>query len=107
MSQIGPIFKENGAAVDSLKSIIEIIECQHVEQGGSYVHEFIREEIEFRNVSFSYPQKNSLLVLNNVSFKIQPGQNVAIIGESGSGKSTIFSLLQSFYEPTSGTILLD
>ncbi len=62
--------------------------------------------IEFRDVSFRY-QRTERAVLNGLSFEIKPGQIVALVGSSGSGKSTIASLLLGFYRPDSGVILLD
>lgn len=62
--------------------------------------------IEFRDVSFRYPQ-NQYLSLNGVSLKIEPGEKVGIIGRSGSGKSSLAKLLVGFYQPDSGTILID
>ncbi len=64
------------------------------------------EKIELKNISFHYPQTDRL-VLNNVSFTIQQGQHVAIVGENGAGKSTLIKLLTGLYHPTSGAILLD
>jgi len=65
----------------------------------------VQGEVTFQNVSFSY---NSLSpVLNDVSFSAQPGQLVALIGGSGSGKSTIASLIPRFYDVTSGSITID
>ncbi|SHE46596.1 ATP-binding cassette, subfamily B [Seinonella peptonophila] len=61
--------------------------------------------VEFRNVSFAY--SNGELVLDEVSFCIEPGQTVGLVGHTGSGKSTIVQLLLRFYEPTSGEILLE
>lgn len=63
-------------------------------------------EIEFKDVSFCYPggQDN---VLHNISFKAKAGQTTAIIGSTGSGKSTIVSLVLRFYDPTSGSILIN
>ena len=58
-------------------------------------------------MSFAYPSKPDFLVLKNISFKVSPGQKVAIVGPSGCGKSTCVQLLQRFYEPTEGQILLD
>jgi len=63
-------------------------------------------KIEFKNVSFAYPGTD-FYVLKDVSFVINPGEKVAIIGRIGSGKSTIAKLLLKLYEPTQGTILLD
>ncbi|KAH0874936.1 hypothetical protein HID58_072298 [Brassica napus] len=63
--------------------------------------------IEFVNVSFSYPSREEVAVLQNLSISVRPGEVVAIVGLSGSGKSTVVSLLLQLYEPKSGQILLD
>ena len=62
-------------------------------------------EVEFRNVSFAYVSDRS--VLQGISFRIPPKTRVGIAGHTGSGKSTLMSLLMRFYDPTSGNILLD
>jgi len=61
-------------------------------------------KIEFRDVSFSYPRTDGRLVLDGVSFAVDPGQSLAIVGSSGSGKSTILRLLFRFYDPKSGSV---
>ena len=63
--------------------------------------------IEFRNVSFSYPTRRDTVIFNNLSFKIENGQNVAFVGFSGSGKSTIIQLILRFYDVDSGEILIN
>ncbi|MDH6231128.1 ATP-binding cassette subfamily B protein [Mesorhizobium soli] len=63
--------------------------------------------VEFRDVSFAYPARPDRPTLHNVSFAIEPGETVAIVGPSGAGKSTIFSLLLRFYDPESGSVLVD
>jgi ABC-type multidrug transport system fused ATPase/permease subunit len=65
----------------------------------------VKGKVSFQNVSFSY--NNMGAALKNVSFDVQPGQLVALIGRSGSGKSTIANLLGRFYDVTSGKILVD
>ena len=65
-----------------------------------------RGKIDFRNVSFTYPNADKA-TLNNISFSIEPGEKVAIIGKIGSGKSTIEKLLVSLYHPDDGSILID
>lgn len=62
-------------------------------------------KIEFQNVTFAYNNKDN--VLENISFTITPGEKVAIVGATGAGKTTITSLINRLYEPTSGRILLD
>jgi ATP-binding cassette subfamily B protein len=65
----------------------------------------VRGEIEFRNVIFGYREDQP--VLKNISFKIEPGEKVAIVGATGSGKTTIISLLTRFYDDYKGQILID
>ena len=67
----------------------------------------IQGEIEFKNVSFAYPTKPYHKVLKNVSFKINKGQSVALVGYSGCGKTTIIQLIERFYDIKEGEILID
>lgn len=67
--------------------------------------EKINGDIEFKNISFSY--KNGEKVLQNFNLKVKKGETIALVGETGSGKSTIVNLLCRFYEPNSGEILID
>jgi ATP-binding cassette subfamily B protein len=66
----------------------------------------IRKSIEFRNVWFTYPGAQRP-VLRDISFHLEPGQRVALVGENGEGKTTIAKLLTRLYDPTQGQILLD
>ncbi|CAF3666783.1 unnamed protein product [Adineta steineri] len=63
--------------------------------------------IHFDNVHFCYPSRPNVQVLNNISFDIKSGETVALVGSSGSGKSTCIQLLQRFYDPDSGLVLVD
>ncbi|CAF0729488.1 unnamed protein product [Brachionus calyciflorus] len=63
--------------------------------------------IEFKNVTFSYPNRPETRVLNNVSFSVKPGEIIALVGPSGSGKSSCIGLLERFYKPDSGHIYID
>jgi ATP-binding cassette subfamily B (MDR/TAP) protein 1 len=67
----------------------------------------LKGEIKLRNVCFSYPSRLDTPILQDLSLDITAGKTIALVGSSGSGKSTIVSLLQRFYMPTSGTITLD
>ena len=65
----------------------------------------IEGKVEFRNIDFSYNVGGK--VLNNINFKVNPGDKIALVGATGSGKTTIISLLSRFYDPTNGEILVD
>lgn len=67
--------------------------------------EKVRGEIEFENVCFSYDESKT--TLNDISFKVKAGQSVALVGHSGSGKSTIMSMILRFYDPSRGEVKLD
>ena len=67
----------------------------------------IEGAVEFENVSFAFDDEPDQLVLNNISFKVEPGEVVGILGETGSGKSTLVNLISRFIDPTEGRVLLD
>lgn len=67
----------------------------------------LRGEIRFNDVSFEYPTRPGQIVLRHFNLTLLPGQTVALVGSSGSGKSTVASLLERFYEPSSGSITID
>jgi subfamily B ATP-binding cassette protein MsbA len=87
-------------------SVFEVLDTPIEDAGGTRRIERARGEIEFRDVSFSYSATQGE-VLSNVSFRVRPGQTVAVVGKSGSGKSTLASLLPRFHDPEGGAVLLD
>ena len=78
-------------AKTSISNNIEQIRCRGI--------------VEFKDVSFSYPSRPSIQILNKISFKVESGKKIALVGASGCGKSTILGLLERFYEPASGKIV--
>ena len=66
-----------------------------------------RGEVTFDNVRFAYPTRPDAYVLDGLTFKVKPGERLALVGPSGAGKSTIFHLILRFYDPQSGTVSFD
>ena len=91
----------------SAQRVIEILETNESIKDGTFDKKTKKTgEIEFKNVSFRYPDADEY-VLENISFKANKGDIIAIIGSTGSGKSTIVNLLMRFYDVTDGEILID
>ena len=88
------------------QNIFQLLDSEHEHDEVNTRHGRCQGQIEFRDVQFSYEQDKGE-VLKGISFTIQPGQTVALVGRSGSGKSTIANLLPRFYELDAGQILLD
>ncbi|MBN2865967.1 MAG: type I secretion system permease/ATPase [Thiotrichales bacterium] len=98
-------YEQTKTALDSLNELMKQ-EVERPDDKRFIQHPNIEGAIEFNNVTFIYPGETKPS-LNNVSFKIKPGEKVGIIGRIGSGKSTIEKLILGFYKPTEGTILID
>ncbi len=64
-------------------------------------------EVEFRNVTFSYPDDEGVNIIENLSFHVDGGQSIALVGPTGAGKTTIINLLARFYDPVDGVVLID
>lgn len=92
--------------ITACQSLFGLLDSTPEQDTGTRTLERARGEIEFRNVTFTYPTKETP-ALRNISFKVEAGKSVALVGRSGSGKSTIASLLTRFYDIEEGEILLD
>lgn len=94
-------------ATVSAKRINEVLETSSKIKDGTFSGETEEKgSIEFKNVSFKYPDADEY-ILENISFSVAPGETVAFIGSTGSGKSTLINLIPRFYDATDGEILID
>lgn len=94
------------SAIASLERIFSLMENRKERQDSAdLVRKEVDGEIEFRNVSFSYNGEER--VLKNISFKVRKGESLAIVGLTGAGKTTLFNLLERFYDVDEGCILVD
>ncbi|CAF4332133.1 unnamed protein product, partial [Adineta steineri] len=118
LNYIGPFFQSileaQGAAVSVFRLIDEVHdenlnERKILEENISDEKSIsnINGEIEFDNVSFSYPSRENATALNNLKLVARANQTTALVGSSGCGKSTCVSLLLRYYEPSSGRIMID
>lgn len=107
---IAEMYAQLQKAVGSTERIMDIIDetIEPIQLNYSNVNQLkLQGNINFNNVAFAYPARPDFAVLKGMSFGITTGQKVAIVGQSGAGKSTIIQLLQRFYSPQSGEILFD
>ena len=106
LRQIADRFNTLQMGMVSTERIFNILENeQQISDNGRLKEKSFKGLIEFNNVNFSYLVNQQ--VLNNISFKINPGESFAIVGPTGSGKTTITNLITKFYEVDTGNILID
>lgn len=104
--QLHRIYDEMNDALIYSEGFFSILDADHeIEQSGNYIPAKIEGKFEVKNVTFQYP--NGTEALSQVNMVVMPGQITALVGLSGAGKSTMINLLDKFYLPTSGRILLD
>lgn len=100
-------FTEASVAASRIFQRIDRIPEIDSEEKDGLVLEKIRGEVEFKRITFTYPSRPNCIVLKDFSLKIVAGETVALVGASGSGKSTAIALLQRFYDPDSGVVSVD
>ena len=106
LRQIADRFNTLQMGMVSTERIFKILEDDsEIKDNGKIEHTSFNGLIEFKNVKFSYVENQ--IVIDDISFKIHPGETLAIVGPTGSGKSTIINLITKFYEIDSGSILID
>ncbi|TPH26569.1 lipid A ABC transporter ATP-binding protein/permease MsbA [Haemophilus haemolyticus] len=103
LTNVNSQFQRGMAACQTLFAILDL---EPEKDNGTYQAEPAKGALEFKNVSFAYQGKEEL-ALNNISFGVPAGKTIALVGRSGSGKSTIANLVTRFYDIEQGEILLD
>ncbi len=106
LKQLTTINNEFQKGMAACSSVFEVLDRHDEDDSGKVKLERANGHIAFNDVTFTYPGKHTP-ALHNVSFEAKPGQSIALVGRSGSGKSTISSLLTRFYSPQEGQITLD
>lgn len=101
---LGDIYGQLQRAIGASERVLEIIEESPEANITSHETKIAEASISFKNVSFSYPSRPELTVLNNITFSIDSGQKLALVGPSGAGKSTIIQLLMRYYTYRQGNI---
>jgi len=111
LSQVAPFLQIFGAAAGASQKLMETIRRESAidgtHEGGAGPCAPLDGELELKDVCFTYASRPDAPVLKSVSLKIPAGQHTAIVGASGSGKSTIISLIERLYDPDSGNVYLD
>lgn len=108
LMMISNVFLMLTRAMASGKRILDVLDEEiDLKEDPEATGEIKAGEIEFRNVSFKYKKEGKKYVLSNISFHIEPGQTVGIIGGTGSAKSTLVQLIPRLYDVTEGEILID
>ena len=108
MMMVSMMFQTMTRAAASAKRVSEILECDPAIIGGSLMGvDNNKGSVEFKNVSFSFPNAAGRPVLSDINLEIKPGETVAIIGATGSGKSSLVNLIPRFYDATVGNVLVD
>jgi ATP-binding cassette subfamily B protein len=102
------IFQTVSRGRASAARITEVLETEPTIESGNYRGKTqLKGVVEFKNVSFAYPQGNGEPVLTNINLKINSGETIGILGATGCGKSSLVNLIPRFYDATSGSVLVD
>lgn len=106
MRQVGRIVSQMGMAIVAMDRLSKILDAEEEDYAGEVLQGLFKGEVAFENVTFAYPNAKTP-ALQNVSFTFAAGEQTAVIGPTGAGKSTLIALLMRFYEPDEGVIFLD
>jgi ATP-binding cassette subfamily B (MDR/TAP) protein 1 len=110
IADAGTMTTDLARGLDAVGSVFAVLDrCTTIEPKNpdGYVAEKIKGQITFLNVDFAYPTRPDVVIFENFSIEIDEGKSTAIVGTSGSGKSTIIGLIERFYDPLKGTVKID
>lgn len=98
--------------INNLSSAARVFEMMDersdiVESDSAFDLKAANGDVEFKDVSFSYPDDENTFIIKDLSFKVKGGETVALVGPTGAGKTTIINLIARFYDPVSGDVLID
>ncbi|KAL0332013.1 UNVERIFIED_CONTAM: ABC transporter B family member 15 [Sesamum calycinum] len=100
-------FSEASAAAERIKEVINRVPKIDSDSVEGQILQNVSGEVEFKHIEFAYPSRPESIIFQDFNLKVPAGKTVALVGGSGSGKSTVIALLQRFYDPLGGEILLD
>ncbi|XP_045795089.1 ABC transporter B family member 15-like isoform X1 [Trifolium pratense] len=98
---------KGGNVVSSIFAILDRRTKIKPDDPGGFKPETLMGQIEFHDVHFSYPARPNVVIFKDFSIKIEAGKSTALVGQSGSGKSTIIGLIERFYDPFKGSVTID
>ncbi|XP_062185761.1 ABC transporter B family member 19-like [Phragmites australis] len=104
---LAPEIVRGGESIRSVFSILNNRTRIDPDEPDAEQVESIRGEIDFRHVDFAYPTRPDVMVFKDFSLRIRAGQSQALVGASGSGKSTVIALIERFYDPIAGKVMID
>lgn len=110
IASFGNLYTQILGALGATERILDILDRSSevsIQESAQKSESIIQGKIKFERVEFSYPTRSDVKVLNDINIEVEPGQKIALVGQSGSGKSTIVQLILRFYGYQKGSILID
>ena len=108
-SGMADLYSQIQKAIGATENLLDILDedTEPIDISSTKKEQCCTGEVKFKNVSFAYPSRQDMVVLKDISFSVNKGEQVALVGPSGAGKSTVTQLLLRFYDPSSGDIHID
>jgi len=104
---LAPDLIKGSQALISVFHVLDRVTKINADDPDAEVVETVKGDIELKHVAFAYPTRPDALIFKDLNLKVRAGRSLALVGSSGSGKSSVIALLERFYDPSSGRILID